>query len=140
LLEEVLIGFKNSYPEVIFRLNCDYEIKIRCDRDKLKEVIINLLQNAVDAVLETSKVQKIIELNVEKRENKIKFEIVDNGIGMDEKTLVKATEPFFTTKSKGSGLGLAIVKKICEALNIEFEIDSKKGEGTRVCLIVPESL
>ncbi len=140
LLEEVLIGFKNSYPEVMFRLNCDYEIKIRCDRDKLKEVIINLLQNAVDAVLDTSKVQKIIELNVVKRENKIKLEIVDNGIGMDEKTLVKATEPFFTTKSKGSGLGLAIVKKICEALNIEFKIDSKKGEGTRVCLVISESL
>ncbi|RLF49571.1 MAG: hypothetical protein DRN19_05610, partial [Thermoplasmata archaeon] len=99
-----------------------------------------LLQNAVDAVLETSKDQKIIELNVEKRENKIKFEIVDNGIGMDEETLIKAMEPFFSTKPKGSGLGLAIVKKLCKALNIRIKINSKKGEGTRTCLIIPESL
>jgi two-component system sensor histidine kinase HydH len=59
---------------------------------------------------------------------------------MDEKTLLKATEPFFSTKPKGSGLGLAIVEKLCEALNIKFKIESKEGEGTRVCLIIPELL
>ena len=95
LLEEILIVFKNDYPEITFQLNFNQEIRIKSDKDKLKEIIINLLQNAVDAVLETSKDQKIIELNVEKRENKIKFEIVDNGIGMDEETLIKAMEPFF---------------------------------------------
>ena len=140
LLEEILIVFKNDYPEITFQLNFNQEIKLKSDKDKLKEIIINLLQNAVDAVLETSKDQKIIELNVEKRENKIKFEIVDNGIGMDEETLIKAMEPFFSTKPKGSGLGLAIVKKLCEALSIRFKINSKKGEGTRICLIIPESL
>ncbi|MCU4138663.1 MAG: Signal transduction histidine kinase [Thermodesulfobacteria bacterium] len=140
LLEEILIVFKNDYPEITFQLNFNQEIKLKSDKDKLKEIIINLLQNAVDAVLETSKDQKIIELNIEKRENKIKFEIVDNGIGMDEETLIKAMEPFFSTKPKGSGLGLAIVKKLCEALNIRFKINSKKGEGTRICLIIPESL
>jgi len=140
LLEEILIVFKNDYPEITFQLNFNQEIRLKSDKDKLKEIIINLLQNAVDAVLETSKDQKIIELNVEKRENKIKFEIVDNGIGMDEETLIKAMEPFFSTKPKGSGLGLAIVKKLCEALSIRFKINSKKGEGTRICLIIPESL
>ena len=140
LLEEILIVFKNDYPEITFQLNFNQEIKLKSDKDKLKEIIINLLQNAVDAVLETSKDQKIIELNVEKRENKIKFEIVDNGIGMDEETLIKAMEPFFSTKPKGSGLGLAIVKKLCKALNIRIKINSKKGEGTRICLIISESL
>ena len=59
---------------------------------------------------------------------------------MDEETLIKAMEPFFSTKPKGSGLGLPIVKKLCEALNIRIKINSKKGEGTRICLIIPESL
>lgn len=140
LLEEILIVFKNDYPEITFQLNFNQEIRLKSDKDKLKEIVINLLQNAVDAVLEASKDQKIIKLNVEKRENKIKFEIVDNGIGMDEEILIKAMEPFFSTKPKGSGLGLAIVKKLCEALNIRIKINSKKGEGTKICLIIPESL
>lgn len=140
LLEEILIVFKNDYPEITFQLDFNQEIRLKSDKDKLKEIVINLLQNAVDAVLEASKDQKIIKLNVEKRENKIKFEIVDNGIGMDEEILIKAMEPFFSTKPKGSGLGLAIVKKLCEALNIRIKINSKKGEGTKICLIIPESL
>lgn len=140
LLKEVLISFERTYPEVGFKLNFKESIKIKSDRDKLKEVIINLLQNAVDAVLELNKQEKIVEINVEKREDKIKLEVVDNGVGMDKETLNKAIEPFFTTKSKGSGLGLAIVKKLSEALNIKFKIESKKREGTRVCLIIPESL
>lgn len=140
LLEEILIVFKNNYSKIKFILNCNSEIKIRSDRDKLKEVIINLLQNAVDAVLAISKEAKEIILNVEKIENKVKLEIIDNGIGMDEETLDKATEPFFSTKARSFGLGLAIVKKLCEVLNIEFKIYSKKDEGTKVCLIIPELL
>ncbi|PMP69192.1 MAG: hypothetical protein C0190_00325 [Thermodesulfobacterium geofontis] len=138
LLEEILISFKNTYPEIDFKFNLNNEIKVKSDRDKLKEIIINLLQNAIDAVLEANKEKRIVSLNVEKRENKIKFEIIDNGIGMDKETLEKATEPFFTTKPKGSGLGLAIVNKLCEALSIKLKIESKKGDGTRVCLIIPE--
>lgn len=141
LIEEILISFKNAYSEIDFKLNFNHhEIKVRSDRDKLKGIFINLLQNAVDAVLEKSNGRKNIELNIKEEENKIKFEIIDNGVGMDEKTLIKATEPFFSTKTRGSGLGLAIVKKLCEAMNINFSISSKKGEGTKVCLIIPESL
>ena len=134
------MGFKNNYPQIVFKLNLNQEIKIKSDKDKLKEIVTNILQNAVDAVLESPKNQKNIELNIEKKEDEIKFEIIDNGTGMDEKTLLKATEPFFSTKPKGSGLGLAIVEKLCEALNIKFKIESKKGEGTKVCLIIPELL
>jgi two-component system sensor histidine kinase HydH len=140
LVEEILMGFKNNYPQIVFKLNLNQEIKIKSDKDKLKEIVTNILQNAVDAVLESSKNQKNIELNIEKKEDEIKFEIIDNGTGMDEKTLLKATEPFFSTKPKGSGLGLAIVEKLCEALNIKFKIESKKEEGTKVCLIIPELL
>lgn len=140
LVEEILASFKNNFPEITFRINFNHELKIRSDRDKLKEILVNLLQNAIDAVLEKVDKQKIIELNVKKEEHRINIEIIDNGIGMDEKTLIKATEPFFSTKPRGSGLGLAIVKKLCEAMDITFTINSKKEEGTKVCLIIPESL
>ncbi len=139
LVEEVFWEFKERYPDISFFLNINQDFLVTSDRDKLKEILSNLIQNAVDAVLESSKKEKKIFLKVEKKKNLIKFEVEDNGEGMDEEVLARAMEPFFTTKAKGAGLGLAIVKKLCDALNIKVEIYSKKHKGTRVCLWMPES-
>lgn len=138
LLEEILLVFQKKYSDINFQLYLNEDIRLNSDRDKLKEMIINIIQNAVDAVYESSKVEKLIIIKVEKKEKEVKLEIIDNGIGMDEKVLSKAIDPFFTTKPRGSGLGLAIVNKFCEALNIKLEIKSKKGEGTKACLIIPK--
>ncbi len=138
LLEEILLSFQRDYNDINFQFFLNEDIKLISDRDKLKEIIVNIIQNAIDAVYESSKVEKLIILKMEKKQKEVKFEIIDNGIGMDEEVLSKAINPFFTTKSKGSGLGLAIVNKFCEALNIRLEIKSKKGEGTKVCLTIPK--
>ncbi len=140
LIEELILGFKEKYPEIIFQIQILDDLWIQSDKDKLKEIVSNLLQNSVDALMETSKKEKRIVLEVEKAKNLIKFGIIDNGAGMDEKTLAKAMEPFFTTKVWGSGLGLAIVKKLCDVLKIKIQIKSKKEEGTRVYLWIPKSL
>ncbi len=140
LIEELILGFKEKYPEIIFQIQISDDLWIQSDKDKLKEIVSNLLQNSIDALMETSKKEKIIILEVEKNKNLIKFGIIDNGAGMDEKTLAQAMEPFFTTKVWGSGLGLAIVKKLCDALKIKIQIKSKKEEGTKVYLWIPKSL
>lgn len=134
-LQEVLIPFESQNKEIKFEIETE-DIKIKTDIDKLQQILVNVIQNSVDAVSETD--EKTIHIKTEKSDGKIKIEIEDTGTGMDDITLKQAFEPFFTTKSKGTGLGLAIVKRLCEVLKIDLQIKSKRGEGTKVCLILKE--
>ena len=69
--------------------------------------------------------------------NKICVEIIDNGIGMDEKTLNEIFDPFFTTKGEheGVGLGLSIANKVAEEHKGKITVNSKKGEGTTFTIL-----
>jgi signal transduction histidine kinase len=69
--------------------------------------------------------------------DRVIIEIRDYGTGIEESNLNKVFIPFFTTKKSGTGLGLAISKKIIESHNGKLEINSKKGEGTTVRVILP---
>lgn len=136
LIEETLLPFIEQDELIIER---DLEnLKVKTDRDKLKQILTNIIQNAVDAVGSSN--QKRITIKARKISGKIKIEIADTGIGMSEETLKRATEAFFTTKPRGTGLGLAIVSKLCESLRIGLKISSKIEEGTKVCLTMPEFL
>lgn len=133
---EVILPFREKFEDIKFNIEIPESLKIRTDADKLKQIFVNIIQNAVDALEFSS--EREISVKALKTNGKIKVEVVDTGTGMDEETLNQATEPFFTTKSKGTGLGLAIVKRLCEVLKIDFEIKSKKGQGTKVCLSISE--
>lgn len=134
-LNEIILPFINQNETVEFKIKAD-DIHIKTDIDKLKQILNNIIQNAVDAVNETS--QKRVIITAMKLNGKIEIEIKDSGTGMDEGTLNQVLEPFFTTKPRGTGLGLAIVKKLCDSLKIDIQMRSKKGEGTEVCLTLPE--
>lgn len=137
LLDEIVLNMKNEYNYVDFELQIEEKF-INTDRDKLTQIIQNLVKNAIDAV--ENSIDKKIIISMNEITGKIKIEIIDRGIGMDENILKHALDPFFTTKPKGTGLGLAIVARLCEILKIDLKISSKKNEGTRVCLIIPKSL
>lgn len=137
LIEELKEKFKNQFPEVDLQIEVE-EVLIRTDRDKVTEIFENLIKNAIDALEEVN--EKKVEIRAFQIGGKIKIEIADNGVGMDDETLNRAKEPFFTTKAKGTGLGLAIVDRLCELLKIEFKIESNKGKGTKVWLTIPKSL
>jgi len=133
LIREVILPFKVEHKEILFDLQGE-EVFIETDKDKMIQILNNILQNSVYALSETE--EKRIIIKTRKINGKIKVEISDTGTGMDEETLKKAQDPFFTTKPKGTGLGLAIVSRLCEILKIDLEIKSKKGQGTTVCLTI----
>ena len=135
LIREVILPFKVEHKEILFDLQGE-EVFIETDKDKMIQILNNILQNSVYALSETE--EKRIIIKTRKINGKIKVEISDTGTGMDEETLKKAQDPFFTTKPKGTGLGLAIVSRLCEILKIDLEIKSKKGQGTTVCLTILE--
>ncbi|MEO0292965.1 MAG: ATP-binding protein [candidate division WOR-3 bacterium] len=110
------------------------DYKIEADREKLRRVFVNLINNACDAISEGG------EINVEMRENSksIITKVIDNGVGIPEEKKDEIFEPFITTKPNGTGLGLSIVQRIVSAHKGKIFVDSKVGEGSIFTVELPK--
>lgn len=120
---------------------------IKADPNQLETVILNLALNARDAMPQGGTIQ--IRARIEKCEqimgssaltdDCLVLSVIDSGEGMDETTLRRATEPFFTTKGvgKGTGLGLSMAHGMAEQLGGRIQLNSKLGHGTTVELWLP---
>ncbi len=136
LLEEIIASMKFIYPDANIKLQTQNQTPVlHSDPEKLKSILINLLDNALYASFAKGSKEVFIDLK-EMKEHYI-LKIRDEGEGMDEKELSQIFKPFYTTKAKGTGLGLTIVKKLCEELKIEIKFESLKGQGTTVWLKIP---
>ncbi|MBQ4889436.1 HAMP domain-containing histidine kinase [Shewanella sp. MMG014] len=113
-------------------VNCDNNVYVTGQKVKLEELLINLLNNAMDA----SDTNGSIDINVAADEQAVVVEITDYGEGMDMQTLTRATELFYSTKpiGKGTGLGLAICEQIVSNHHGSMQLMSAKGVGTRVLI------
>jgi len=111
------------------RLDFSYgeDTKLYIDVEQMKQVFINLVQNAVDA---SAKDGKII-VSFIKKNNKLIFEISDNGSGIKQENLDKIFNLYFTTKSSGTGLGLSIVQQIVSQHGGNIKAESEFGKGTK---------
>jgi signal transduction histidine kinase/DNA-binding response OmpR family regulator len=112
----------------------------------LREALINLIFNAVDAMSEGGTITlrtKVVHAGVNLDAKQLQLEVVDTGVGMDEDTRRRCLEPFFTSKGeRGTGLGLAMVYGMAERHNAEIEIESAVGKGScmRINFAIPSSL
>jgi signal transduction histidine kinase len=107
---------------------------IDCDGKQLKQVFINLIKNAIEAMPEGGNLK--INLKPAKKNNLI-ITIQDEGCGIDNREVLNLGEPFYTTKKDGTGLGLMVSKNIINDHKGELNIQSKIGEGTKVEVILP---
>jgi len=110
--------------------------KIKVDANMMRQVLINLIQNAQDAMVSNTK-KPSIKINTNKYKNYLVLSIEDNGPGFSEDILKKAFEPYVTTKSHGTGLGLAIVKKIIEEHEGIIVVENIKSGGAHINIQLP---
>ena len=103
----------------------------RLDREHFKRVLVNLLQNAIEAQEGPGRVTVRIRPQGERR---VAVEVHDTGPGIPAENLERVTEPFFTTKRGGTGLGLAIASRIIERLGGKLAVTSAPGQGTTFIL------
>jgi nitrogen fixation/metabolism regulation signal transduction histidine kinase len=136
-IKEISHLFENSGVEILTKLSKDLP-KIRVDVNMMRQVLINLIQNAQDAMINNTKKQ-IIQINTNKLKNYIVLSIEDNGPGFSADILKKAFEPYVTSKSHGTGLGLAIVKKIIEEHEGVIAIENIKKGGALIKIQLPIS-
>lgn len=138
LLSDVLDTFNNLLGEKNIKLSFDIideEIFINGDYNRLKQVLINIIKNSIEALEDICDAK--IDVNYRIDENNILINIQDNGIGMDEETRVKIFDAFYTTKKCGTGLGVSLSKEIIEGHNGKLEYFSKENKGTLVKITLP---
>jgi PAS domain S-box-containing protein len=115
---------------------------VQADRQQLRQVFLNVLTNAADAMPDGGLLTiRCLPGRIDRETNAMLIEVVDTGKGIPEADLPNVTEPFFTTKPEGmgTGLGLAICKRIVQEHRGIFEIRSEVGKGTTVSITLPVS-
>ena len=103
------------------------------DREKLKQVTINLVVNALEAMKQGG----TLTVRVRPEHERVVMTVEDTGPGIASELLPNVFDPFFTTKEAGTGLGLSIVRKIVDQHGGDVEIESERGEGARVVVSIP---
>jgi len=119
LVTEVLALYDQALDSGLLRPRLDPALpRLLGDATQLRQVIHNLVQNAMDAVADRPGGQVELSTSVARGEtgelHAVRLTVIDNGPGFADKVLKRAFEPYVTTKAKGTGLGLAVVKKIAD--------------------------
>lgn len=97
------------------------------DKMQMKQVFVNLIQNALQSIKENGK----ISITTKYEPSKFIISVEDNGEGIKDEDINKIFRPYFTKREKGTGLGLAIVKRIVSQHNGRIDVKSEKGKGTK---------
>ncbi|WP_372814436.1 ATP-binding protein [Paenibacillus sp.] len=109
------------------------ETEIYCDENQIKQVFINLIQNA----LEVTPVDGRVAIDIDSDADGVAIAIRDEGPGIPEDKLRKLGEPFFTTKENGTGLGLTVSYNIIENHGGRIQVNSIVGQGTTFTIRIP---
>jgi signal transduction histidine kinase len=120
-------------PQIVV-ITLDHPVMVRGDRNKLKQVFINLIANAQEACPIDGTITWVVQ---SPEAGQVTVTVHNRGEAIAPEVLPLLTRPFFTTKSSGNGLGLAITKRIVEAHQGQLAIASSAESGTTVALHLP---
>ncbi|MEH7885251.1 ATP-binding protein [Bacillus sp. JJ1609] len=112
------------------------DVFVWADEKQLKQVALNLLKNAFEAIEESDVIQGEITITIHMVDGYAKFSIIDNGAGITETEAAKIFTPFYTTKENGTGIGLVICKQIIEEHGGRLKVRSEFGR-TRFSFEIP---
>jgi len=138
IIKEACDIFSSSSQSIVFDItNSDEDIVILADNEKIKQVLINLFTNAIDAM----DGEGIIRIRTDKiiKESRpfFRIQIADTGRGIDKEIADKIFSPYFTTREKGTGLGLAIVERIIFDHNGLIWFETEKEVGSTFFIDLP---
>ena len=125
---------KKNKIELEFNIPDD-EIYLDLDYFRIKQVLINVIKNSIEAKSNNPK----ISLEIKQEQKNIKIIISDNGVGMDDEVLKRIGENFYTTKERGTGLGVSLSKEIIRLHGGEMNYESELGKGTTVFITLPQN-
>ncbi len=122
--------------QIDFRIIVPEGLYLKTDYNKLKQILINIIQNSVESLGENG----FVEITAGAKKNSVTISVKDNGCGISKETRMNIFKPFFTTKTKGTGLGLSIVDRLVKSLGGRIELESEPNKGTIFRIIIPKQL
>jgi two-component system nitrogen regulation sensor histidine kinase NtrY len=136
IIQDAILLYKDTYKNITFEFIDSNDIpKFKLDREQIKRVMINLLDNAVAAIPDKGKIN--IKLFYDKALRMVRIEVVDTGIGISNEIKERLFEPYFSTKKSGTGLGLAIVSSIISDHNGFIRVEDNIPNGTKFIIELP---
>jgi signal transduction histidine kinase len=131
------MGPQANLKSINIELEAEVQINLNCDRNQIKQVLINLLQNAIEA---TENSGNFIGVRLEElSSDSVIITVSDKGCGISESRFNRLFEPFYSTKEKGTGLGLLTCKRIIDLHQGSIDIESQFGEGTTIRIVLPRN-
>lgn len=138
-LEFMAEGLQKKQIEIVRRFGCRGEVRVLGSGEKLRQVFVDLTQNAADAMQQGGALTVATVCG----EHDITITFEDTGVGIPEEAIHRIFEPFFTTKKgtskKGAGLGLAVCYNIIRRHGGEIAASSRAGSGTKITVTLPVS-
>lgn len=142
VLNEISALFSETFrsKHIAIEVECSSDTTIQCDRNLIKQCLLNLLQNSIEAIeLRTPARGGHIQIKVQLIGNFVSLKVIDNGIGFDLASQEKMFDLFYTTKVQGNGFGLSEVLKITKAHKGTVDIYPQSPAGSIANLILPVS-
>lgn len=129
-------------------LDIDKNLMLSSNKNDLIQVLLNILNNSIDALEKVKQNRKIIKINVYYEDNELIIKIIDNATGISKEIIDKIFEPYFTTKhqAEGAGISLYITREIIlkslkgsiDIKNVEFDLDGELNNGTQCTIKLPK--
>jgi nitrogen fixation/metabolism regulation signal transduction histidine kinase len=130
LYESMNVTLKTDFADDVPQIDADPAL--------LRQVLHNLFQNAMDAMIDVS--EPAIHIAITLRADRVRLTVEDNGVSVKDDVIGHIFEPYVTTKPKGTGLGLAIVKKIIDEHRGTISVSNVKPHGACVEILLPVSI
>jgi signal transduction histidine kinase len=140
IVQEVVLHFKQSpvgQHATINFIGSDRIPPINMDRNKMKQALINLVENGIQHSGDNPRIDIFLEFLSLVDPPQISLVIKDNGAGITPENLQRIFDPFFTTRQRGTGLGLSIVRKVIHDHGGRIAVESHQGHGTTFRLSLP---
>ncbi len=136
IIDEALSLYREANKEVRITFNDSKETPVfNLDRAQIKRVMINLLENAIEAM--DGRGEVVVDLSYDKVLQMVRIEVADNGRGVSPEDKIRVFEPYFSTKKQGTGLGLAIVNTIVIDHSGFIRVKDNDPKGTKIIIELP---
>ncbi len=131
-VKEILASYPMPENIKVATEYCESSLIVKIDTEEMKQAIRNIIGNAVEVMPEGGRL--VIKTFENENKNAV-LSIRDSGPGIPKDIRDNIFAPFFTTKARGTGLGLAVVKKVAGRNNVQIELVSEEGKGTKISLL-----